>query len=512
MTQPTPSAEPGIVKRALSGHAAIGLLAGALIYLIAVTGCMIVVHERWQRWEQPNIAETPVLSPAAAQASLGAALAQERGSPKTAHLFIRMPTHDLPRAVVTTDNKAWYIDGQGRVAGREAHTWTEFVMALHINLTLPIVWGMIAVGALGVALAALLATGVLAHPRIIKDAFRLRTRHDAQLARADWHNRLGVWTLPFTLAVTLTGAFIGLSYIGVGALAGSTDHERTDAVYATIFGEEPEHDAAPATLPNVARALETVQARFSDTFPTYVVVHDPMTRGQFVQIIAEHPRRLVYGESYSFDGAGNYLGKVGITDGEIGRQAVGSIYKLHFGDYGGLAVQIAYIVFGLALCAITSTGITLWLRKRERKGNDVNRLAACWRVVIWGIPLTLVFTAWLRGVGGPDMPLVASFWIMMLLGLIVAGLRPRLVTERVLRKGLAIALIATSVAHLALLRPAAGEVIAMNLVIAAIGLIIWRLTPPREAAVPADAVPPKGRRGPEHGSSRSRNGGETAVT
>ena len=60
---------PGIVKRALAGHAAIGLLAGALIYLIALTGCVIVVHDRWQRWEQPNIAEAPVLSPAAAQAS-----------------------------------------------------------------------------------------------------------------------------------------------------------------------------------------------------------------------------------------------------------------------------------------------------------------------------------------------------------------------------------------------------------------------------------------------------------
>ncbi|RYY06197.1 MAG: hypothetical protein EON55_23965 [Alphaproteobacteria bacterium] len=98
--------EPGIVKRALAGHAAIGLLAGALIYLIAITGAMIVVHDRWQRWEEPSVVETgATLSPVAAQASLGAALEREKDLPNTEHLYIRMPTHDLPRAVVTTDNK-----------------------------------------------------------------------------------------------------------------------------------------------------------------------------------------------------------------------------------------------------------------------------------------------------------------------------------------------------------------------------------------------------------------------
>ena len=62
------------VQRALGGHAAIGLLVSALLYLIELSGALIVVHDRWQRWEQPDIVETATLSPAAVQAASAALL------------------------------------------------------------------------------------------------------------------------------------------------------------------------------------------------------------------------------------------------------------------------------------------------------------------------------------------------------------------------------------------------------------------------------------------------------
>ncbi|WP_299309031.1 PepSY-associated TM helix domain-containing protein [uncultured Croceicoccus sp.] len=470
----TATRDKSLVQRALSGHAAIGLIAGALIYLIAVTGTLVVVLEQWQRWEQPDIAESAGLTPQAAQASIPNVRAQEADMTPTAHLYIRMPNAALPRPVVTTDNKAWYIDGEGRIAGREGHSWTEMVAALHYNLTLPVIWGMILVGALGVALAALLVTGVVAHPKIFKDAFRLRARAEPQLARTDWHNRLGVWTLPFTLMVTLTGAFIGLSYTSVGTLAQSYTGGAMDPVYATIFGAEPEHDPAPAPMANIARAMETVAARFPDAEPTYIVVHDPMTQGQFVQVIAEHPRQLIYGEVYSFDGAGSYLGKVGLSDGALGRQAAASTYNLHFGNYAGLPVQLAYIAFGIALCVITATGTTMWLRKRRRKGHDIARMAAAWAMTVWGIPLVLVLVAALRFAGGPDMPVVAAFWGLLGAGLIAAAAWPALFSDAAMRRVLGIAMIAGALLHLVWFGGGAPGVVAMNLAILATGAVIWR--------------------------------------
>lgn len=461
MNRPGP-ARPSLAKRALAGHGAIGLLASALIYIIALSGTIVVVAERWQRWEQPDIVEYDAIAPAAVLNAIAATLALEKGKPLTGHLYVRLPDAGLPRAVVTTDHAAWYVDRSGKPVAREAHAWTEFLRALHINLTLPVLWGMLLVGAIGVALASITITGVLALPKIFKDAFRLRARHDPQIARADWHNRLGAWTLPFALMIALTGAFIGLGYAGVGLLARTDAGGDVKAVYATIFGEEPAEDHEPAPLANVARALVAMQSHFPDVRPTYVIVEHPGTRGQWVQVLAEHPRRLIYGEAYRFGGAGDYRGKVGLSDGDIGRQAAASSYNLHFGNYAGLPVELAYMALGLALCAITATGTTLWLRKRRRKGFETARLAASWSVTIWGTPLALVFTIWMRWVLGPDAPLTGTFWLILAVGIGVAMAKPSLIADQSMKGSVALVLAVTAVAHAVAFRPSQFPVLMMD--------------------------------------------------
>ncbi|WP_235532745.1 PepSY-associated TM helix domain-containing protein [Sphingomonas sp. Leaf412] len=476
MTAPVPPPATTLVQRALGGHAAIGLLASALLYLIALSGTIIVVHDRWQRWEQPHVAESAMLAPAAAQAAMTAALARDAaaGKPPTTHLYIRLPTGDLPRTVVTTDHGGWYVDATGRIVAKEDHAWTEFLVGLHEYLHLPLSWGMIVVGALGVVLAALVTTGVLAHPRILRDAFRLRSRHDAQLARADWHNRLGVWTLPFALAVALTGAFIGLGSVGFTVLATGYTGGDLERAYQPIFGREPAPDAAAAPLPDVAAALATLAARVPGATPIYVIVHDPRTAGQHVQVLAEHPRRLIYGESYAFDAAGRWHGPAGLSDGALGQQAAASAYNLHFGNYAGLPVELLYMALGLALCVVTATGTTLWLEKRRRRGLGGRRLMACWTWVVWGTPLAILAALWLRAGAGATAPLVAAFWTLLAAGLALAVTRPGWIVERHLKVATAAAVLVSAIGHLILLRPADAGSLGIDLTAALLaGAMLW---------------------------------------
>jgi uncharacterized iron-regulated membrane protein len=228
---------------------------------------------------------------------------------------------------------------------------------------------------------------------------------------ADWHNRLSVWTLPFSLAIALTGALIGLSIVTANAIAANDYGGDVEAVYGTVYGAEGEPDAAPAPMPDVAAALRHMAAEYPSVRVTYAILHDPLTMSQHVQIVGEHERRLIFGEYYAFDADGTFHHKVGLSDGELGQQAAASTYKLHFGNFGGLWVKIAYVVFGVALTAICATGTYIWLGKRRRRGIDEPRLRAAWNGVIWGVPIALALTALARMVLGNDAPLVAVFWI-----------------------------------------------------------------------------------------------------
>ncbi|CAN0567315.1 unnamed protein product, partial [Laminaria digitata] len=268
----------------------------------------------------------------------------------------------------------------------EENAWAEFVLDLHYRLNLPAIIGMTLVGAVGAMMVTLAVSGILAHPRIFRDAFRLRARRRDDIATVDWHNRLAVWTLPFGLAIALTGSMIGLYYVsglGTAAIAYNGDGE---AMTETIFGKEPQPDSAPALVPDIVPVMSYMADEFPDVEPYFIVLHDPGTAGQEVQIIGEHPRRLIFGEYYAFDGDGNFQGTAGMADGTIGQQLAASTYNLHFGNFGGLAVKIAYIIFGAALSAVAATGTFIWLNRRERHGQSSERLRSLWWAIEIGVP------------------------------------------------------------------------------------------------------------------------------
>lgn len=475
MKQERIAAPPTLVQRALGGHAAIGLIVGGLLYVIALSGMLVVVHERWQRWEQPAMPEMTTIAPEAVARAVTAGMAKDAGKPRTTHLFVHMPTDALPRTVVTTDHGAIYVDGDGRNAGPEAHGWTEFLIGLHEYLHLPMTFGLIVGGALGVMLAALAVTGVVAHPRILRDAFRMRVRGDRQIAQADWHNRLGVWTLPFVVALGLTGAFVGLAAINASILARAYHGGDLERVYAPLFGAEGKVDARAAPMAGVAPALATMRARFPAATPTYVTIEDPGTRGQRISILADHPRRLIFGETYRFDGAGRFVDRLGLSDGALGQQAAASAYRLHFGSFGGLAVELAYIGFGLALCVVTATGMSLWLQKRRRRGHASPRLEAFWTIVVWGVPMLLVALLWLRAAAGAALPFGILFWIGLGIALIAGMSMPGRVRAPWLRRGLAAMTGLTAIGHLMIVAPFRPEVIAIDLVLLAVAAILIRI-------------------------------------
>ncbi|MEL7709201.1 PepSY-associated TM helix domain-containing protein [Citromicrobium bathyomarinum] len=405
------------VRKAISAHSALGLVCCALLYLICATGTAIVLYEEFQRLEQLDAPEMSAIDPASVQRGIENVLASEKGKPATTHLYVHLPSEALPRTTITTDTQAVHIDRQGEIVVPEENAWAEFLLALHYRLNLPALYGMTLVGLFGAMIVALSVSGIVAHPRIFRDAFRLRARRGDDVATLDWHNRLAVWTLPFALAIALTGAMIGLFYVSGGAVAAAAYGGDSEAALAPVFGGEPEGDAAPAPVPDVAPALAYMEREYPEVDPYYVILHDPGTVGQHVQVIAEHPRRLIFGEYYAFSAGGEFRGTVGLADGTVGQQVAASMYNLHFGNFGGLPVKIAYVLFGLALTVVVATGTFIWFDKRERRGQRSTYLRAAWWGLVAGVPLGLVATLLARFALGNGAPFVAIFWVVCLIAI-----------------------------------------------------------------------------------------------
>ncbi|WBY17337.1 PepSY-associated TM helix domain-containing protein [Erythrobacteraceae bacterium WH01K] len=405
----------GLVQASLRAHSSIALVCCALLYLICVSGTAIVLYEEWQRFEQSEAPEMASIDAPTVQRAAENVLAHESDRDTTTHLYVHLPTDALPRTTVTTDTQAFHVDDSGAIAMPEENAWAEFVLALHYRLNLPAVIGMSLVGAFGAMIVALSISGILAHPRVFRDAFRLRARRRGDVSTIDWHNRLAVWTLPFALATALTGSMIGLFYVSGGSMAAAAYGGDSEAAIAPIFGSEPEPDAAPAALANTVPALEYMAREYPEVRPSYVIVHDPQTAGQHIQIVGIHAQRLIFGEYYAFDGDGTFTGTAGMADGTVGQQLAASTYNLHFGNYGGLPVKVAYIVFGIALTIVVATGTFIWLNKRERRGQPSGGLRAAWWGIVAGVPAGLVTTLAARLAAGNDAPFTAIFWLTCLL-------------------------------------------------------------------------------------------------
>jgi uncharacterized iron-regulated membrane protein len=411
--------ETSTVKNALSAHAAVGLLAGALLYIVALSGTVLVFYDELQRVEQPGF-EMTELAPAAVERAAVAIMATEAGKPKSTHLYFSLPSPEFPKAMGYTDTQQIRLDNQGRLEGEVETGWSSFLYAVHYGLTLPGLIGIVIVGILGVMMLALSISGVIAHPRIFRDAFRLRARDGGGIGLADWHNRMSVWTLPFIVMIALTGAVIGLGSLTAQSVAARFYAGDVEEAFAPVFGGEHPVDPSPAPLPAIARSLDYMKAHYPGIAVTYLTIHDPMTKGQSIQIMGMHPRRLIFGEYYNFDAAGTFEHTTGLADGELGQQAAASNYNLHFGNYGGLRVKIAYFVLGAALTAICATGTFIWLGKRRRRGIDEPRLRAAWHAVVWGSPAALVATFAARFAIGNEAPFTAIFWAVIVASVIRA--------------------------------------------------------------------------------------------
>lgn len=160
-------------RQLLASHSLVGVIFGALIYLICLSGALAVVADEFEQWERPD---APVVTQAD-PALLGRAASNAYSAAKAAKLdhavFVSAATPEFPRMTALAidakgNHRDWNLDARGAVVPRATASWTTFLREHHRTLHVPAPFGIWIVGLIGTALLAGLFSGLLAHRRIIR--------------------------------------------------------------------------------------------------------------------------------------------------------------------------------------------------------------------------------------------------------------------------------------------------------------------------------------------------------
>lgn len=411
----------------LGGHGLIGVIFGAVIYMLCLSGTLIVLVDQLTIWERPQAPVVREVTPDLLQRVSEGAYARARAAHVAHDIFINAPTPELPVLTIFAageggeqgDHREWNADAAGHLGPGQEVPWVEFVQTLHFNLTIPGALGRYLVGIFGTVLLASLFTGILAHRRILKDAFRLRCGGSKRLTNADLHNRIGVWALPFHLIVSLTGSLLGLSGLiifGLAMIAFKGDQTRA---IASLLGPQAIEDSRAARVPDIRPMLALIEAETPGARVSQLRLEHVGTAGQQVTVSVAAPGYLTRAESYVFSPDGRLKQKAGFTDGNVGMRIYGMLTPLHYGTYGGLPLKIIYVLLGSGLTLIVATGGNVWLARRRDQGRPAPRLERLWTGLLWGQPLALAVAALGEVTGAaPALPVYWAttllIWVMVL--------------------------------------------------------------------------------------------------
>lgn len=380
-----------LVKSSLSSHSWLGLLLGGLMYIICLSGTVVVFYEEIERWEQPLADEYVVIEPKQLEVSFNDYVSS--GAEITEHMYLVFPNEALPRYKVSGDSDGRYLNSDGSLGSVAHDELSGLLTGLHLNLHMPVSIGIIIVSAVGALLCGLIITGFLAHPSIVKDAFKLRSGSSGRLGQVDLHNRLSVWGAPFHLMIALTGAYYGFVALVIGMFALSIDGASPESINEQVFPSEPAIENQTADY-RVARALDRIGEIDPDGSILYMIVHDANSENRFMEFYVRQPGLLAWSENYRFDAAGNYIDTAGYTQGATARQLLYSVYLIHFGHFGGFITKLFYVILGLSLTVVSATGINIWLEKRKYR----DALNLIWPGVVWGMPLVMIVASFTQAI------------------------------------------------------------------------------------------------------------------
>jgi uncharacterized iron-regulated membrane protein len=217
--------------------------------------------------------------------------------------------------------------------------------------------GKIIVFITGVLFLITLITGLIVYRKSLIKVFTFRVRFNRKTTRSFYsslHRIIGVWSLIFNLLIVASGLWLSgqivLNALKTPAITAAKNKEvppiqSIDAIVKKLNKEYPDFEIH---LIRIRPGGNTVQASGRLT-------NDPLVYGNYYSVVTLNGNTLGI-EKSSF-----------MKDMPAGERLKKMAGPLHFGNYGGLPLKIAYCLLGFTPAFLSISGFILWRKRRRVK-------------------------------------------------------------------------------------------------------------------------------------------------
>jgi len=344
-------------------HAWIGIVGGAFLCVVALTGSVIVFRT--------EIDSATIPKSASVSSSVGldaAALEVSNFRPESRIRRVRLPGKPGDPYIFQVESSGKRTErivsdaSTGRVLGTLPSGWVDWMVDLHRNL-LAGKTGRATVGAFGVVLFVLSATGLLlwlSGARNWRAWISIPRRGSTLRFNFELHRVSGLWAYCFLAVISFTG--VGLAYPDTFRQAIQSLTRTSPIVRA------PRIDAD--SLRSLDEYLRIGRSAMPDGVATELRLPAPGKGPVDLRFYREGDLQPAGNHVYLNPATAAVVAIDRVADRPIGARFLAALSPIHYGEFGGVAIKVVWGLLGLTPLLLFATGLIAWWRPAKRKPGE----------------------------------------------------------------------------------------------------------------------------------------------
>jgi uncharacterized iron-regulated membrane protein len=345
-------------------HTWTGIASGIFLSVIALTGSVILFRAEFERAALPPGAAAGDQSRHATLDDAAREIARLR--PEAVVRRVRIPAESGEPYILQVQSpgkrtERFAVDSiTGRVLAKIEPNWVDWMVDLHRNL-LAGTTGRSIVGGFGIVLFLLSATGLLmwlTGTRNWRSWISVRRRGSAVRFNYELHRAAGLWAYAFLALISFTGielAYPNMFRDAVQSLTGQA---------ATVRGPKGGGSASRLSLDEYVRLG---RAAMTDGVPMELRLPEGPKGPIDVRMYRAGDLAPSGNHVYLNAATGSVVMVDRIVDRPMGARFLAAMAPLHYAQFGGLTVKIAWALFGLAPLLLMITGLLAWWKPAKKK-------------------------------------------------------------------------------------------------------------------------------------------------